>query len=414
MANNGQSLKTHNTFVGGISPFEKLGIDGSCHFSSHTNLHDDPSYITPMPKPARVADSEGVVTDLIKWMVDGAPYNSYKYAYGDSGRLYAIVSSDYFTLLQTVSGGAGQGLVVFDNYLYVMTSTSIDRYGPLDGTPTYNTDFLSDGATNVDQSATATGKTYTIPGSISESATALRSFTPATDPIVAIMVSINTVGTGDITLTLHDSKNTVLGTSTVVHANLATGFIKFAFSGPIRQKISNQYHFHLTVSTGTSKVDTSTASDLSTGAYKTLNGILLADTNWHIGIEFLSNMVITHKNYVATWDGALYIPNKLTLHAGYSISCMTKIDEYIIIGAYKGNDVTTCTDARIYFWDGVQDTYNYMYPVSMGMPQWVTNKFNKLVGMYGSSGSLCLGSSPFQQIQPVPTLASNAYVAINP
>lgn len=45
------------------------------------------------------------------------------------------------TLLSTVSNGTGNGGVYYNNYIYLMTNTTVARYGPLDGTPAYTASF---------------------------------------------------------------------------------------------------------------------------------------------------------------------------------------------------------------------------------------------------------------------------------
>lgn len=403
-------------FMGGISPFQKQGIEGSFRWSSHLNIHQDPNYVTLFPAGSKVSST--TVTDLVKWIVDGSPFDSNRYAYSDTGAIYKITSSDVFSLLRsgvTIGNGAvGQGLCVFDDYMYYITSTTIGRYGKLSGTPTFNDDVFTDGTTNIDQSSTTTGQTYTLPTAIAETALARKSFIPTTDPLKSIQVSINTVGTGDVTLTLHDQNNVSLGAATIAHASLTTGFNTFTFSAPVRLTIGNTYHFHVTVSTGTSKVDTSTASDLTTVAYKTVFGILLTDATFHDTKEFLNMLCVCNEEYLATFDRALYMPNKLTFKRGFIARKLTIFKEFLVIACYKGTDVTSTEDARLYFWDGYSSTFNFSVPVSMGFPHFVHSKFNKLIGMYGSSASLNIGSDPFIQIQDIPSLADNKYVEIYP
>lgn len=406
--------KEITNFVGGISPFQKMGIANSFRWSANTNLHQDPNYITLMPSPAKVSGS--VAIDLGKWMKDCSPFSTDRYAYGDAGNIYKITSAESWSLDRATAtignGAAGQGLEVFDDFLYYATSTTIGRLGKLSGTPSYNDDFLSDGTTNIDQSSTTTGQTYNTTTSITETSVNMRSFVPTTDPIKAVHISVNTKGSGNWTVTLHDSSNNSLGSVTILAASMTTGYVTFTFSTPIRLTIGNTYHFHITTSVADGKVDTSTASDLSTGAYKTVYGILIADTNFHPILEFLNMIVIGNESYLATWNRAVYKPNRISLRAGYKVRSLTRFNEFIVAVAYKGADVTSCEDARMYFWDGKSTSFNFSVPISMGFPQFIHNKFNKLVGMYGSSASLNLGSMPFQQVQDIPTLTPTKYVEI--
>jgi len=94
------------------------------------------------------------------------------------------------------------------------------------GSPTYVTDVPFPSPTtrlDIDQSATTTGNTYTTPLAISESATNRKTFVPAKDPQKSIAVLVAAKGTGDWTITVHDSFNNVIATATILNANIVTG-----------------------------------------------------------------------------------------------------------------------------------------------------------------------------------------------
>ena len=122
-------------FSGGISPFQKVGIDGAFRYSSHTQLHEDPNYITLAQAPAKVSGS--ICIDLVKWMQDASPYSTDRYGYGDTGTIYKITSAESWSVdragATVANGSTGQGLCIFDDYLYYATSTTIGRKGKLSG-----------------------------------------------------------------------------------------------------------------------------------------------------------------------------------------------------------------------------------------------------------------------------------------
>lgn len=119
---------------GGIAQSKKIGQAGSARFMRHLNIHDDPNDITLMQQPSK--NSGSVVTGLIKWIVDATPYNTYRYAYDENGVIYKI-DGDTWAVLQTTPSSHGQGMAVSANYLYYTQDSQIGRYGPLDGTPTF-------------------------------------------------------------------------------------------------------------------------------------------------------------------------------------------------------------------------------------------------------------------------------------
>jgi len=413
-------FKEHTKFNGGISPYQKIGIEGSYRFSSAVNIHQDPNFLTLAPKSTKISST--TVTGLCKWMIDASPYSIDRYA--TDGGIYKITNTDTVSLDRSAAtignGSTGQGLEVYDDFLYYATASTIGRKGKLSGTPSYNDDFLSDGTTNVDQSSVTTGQTYTLPTSIVEADTDILSFVPTRDPLKAISVYVDTKGTGDFMLTLHDANNNSLGSVTVVTADITAGqHNTFTFSSQVPLIIGNTYHFHLTVSTGTSKVATGTASDLNTVVYKEFFSILYV-ADFHPMKKFLNYLCIGNKNYLAIWDRAIYNPNVIAIEPGYEIRSIARVNEYLVLAAWKGESVATCEDQKLFFWsgtnwDGISSTnYDFSIQVSMGFPHFVHNKFNKLLGMYGSSASLNLGNDPFQQIQDIPTLASGKYVEIYP
>lgn len=403
-------------FYAGMSPFRKIGVGGNIdaggRFIKNLNIHQDPNHITQNTKTTKISGS--TVTGLPLWCDDGTPYDTNVYFYDDDGKIYSLASNDTFSLLRTVTGSAGEGMLIFDDYLYYAAATTLGRYGRLSGTPAFTDDFLTDGSTNVDQSSTVTGQSYTVPTSIAETAAAKKSFTPTRDPITGIRVLVATKGTGDWTITLHDSDDTSLATATLTNANVTgSAYNTFTFSSPVRPIIGNEYHFHVTVSTGTSTVSTSTTADLETVAYATFFGILL-DSGYHPMIEHLNFLVVGNKNYLATWNQALYNPNKITLAPGFEVRGLTKINEFVVAACWRGDSITGVEEGRLYFWDGFQTTFNFYKDIPMGLPNAIGNDRNNLVGVYGYKGSTYFGAEPYQKFMSLPNLDPTKKVEVYP
>src|SRR6266403_761760 len=137
---------------GGISIAKKVGQQGSFQFGTHLDITSDPNEIKLNLTGTK--KSASVVVGLVKWIVDGTPFDTNRYAYDDAGNIYKIDSSDTFTLLRTVASSVGQGMEVQNDYLYYTQNTQVGRYGPLSGAPTF-TDNWQTGLNSTASSAFA-------------------------------------------------------------------------------------------------------------------------------------------------------------------------------------------------------------------------------------------------------------------
>lgn len=412
---------SQTNFSDGISQNSKNWLPYSARFSRNIEIFEDSDYVTLKPIP--IKDSGAVVTDLVKWIVDANPYANVRYALGDSGNIYKI-ASNVWTLDHTISGGspAGQGLVVLDDALYYMNSTTIGRLYPLSNSPTYNDNFFSDGVLNLDASVTASGNTYTTPAAISESATDLLSYQPAFDPLTSMQLFVTTKGTGNWTVTLHDSNNVALGTATVANGSLTNGQMNtFTFSSPIRIWIGKIYHFHVTSTVADGTLQTGTSSNFSTAQYKTFFGILVADSDFHPAIQHTNGVggtiEIGNEHYIAQWDGSTYNPNKIQLMPGFKVRSQAAINENTVHFTWKGANIDSFEYGMAFIWDGSQPYYNYSRPITQGSPNAVTTSKNRLFGIFGSNGDMELApdeSSPFILLQNAPKLSRGAKAEVLP
>ncbi|HEX9059154.1 MAG TPA: LamG-like jellyroll fold domain-containing protein [Clostridia bacterium] len=133
---------------GGISNFikEDMGQQGDnalmYWYSQCLDTRTDPYALTLLP--ATQKESGSVITDLLKF-ADMTPYKLDTYAIGDGGNLYKRTSSGTWSLLGTAASSHGNGLQYFygDDYVYYTQDSTIGRYGPTQGTPTLQNDFLT-------------------------------------------------------------------------------------------------------------------------------------------------------------------------------------------------------------------------------------------------------------------------------
>jgi hypothetical protein len=92
----------------------------------------------------------------------------------------------------------------------------------------------------------------------------------------------------------------------------------------------------------------------------------LVDEPYH-PIEQVTNILaIGNERYLATWDGVTYNPHRLVFPSGYRVRALGLWREYLVIGTMRGTNITDYDQGRLFFWDGVSDTYNFSTPVPQG------------------------------------------------
>jgi hypothetical protein len=197
---------------------------------------------------------------------------------------------------------------------------------------------------------------------------------------------------------------------------MANGNVTFTFATPIRVIIGNDYHFHITSTVADGTLTTSVASDVSTAYAQALFGILIADTQWHpIGISPIGSMLIGNEHYVALWDEANYLPNKLRLDFGFKVRGFSRWNEFTVISAWKGTALDKVTEGKLYFWDGIASSYNYCDNVSLGLPNATHNSKNRIFSILGHRGMICLYNEPFKKEQEVaPFLGKDKKIEVYP
>ncbi len=409
-----QSLIRTN-FSGGVTTIgEKIGEENSARFIKRLNIFESPDYVTLSRLIGKVSGSE--VDGSVLWIVDGSPWSTNRYFYDDQGKIYQETSGGTWSTLRTVSGGAGEGLIVFDNALYYAQGTDWGRYHPLDNSPSFTDAFSSWwNVADIQETAGDTGATdYTPQTSIDEGATHRQTFTADHDPIKSITIDVDVVGTGDWTITVHDAGNNLLGSVTITNGSMSTGDATFTFSSPVRVTPTNEYHFHVTSTVADGGVDTGTNNDLEDAEY-TIEYSPLIDTDYHPMVQHVAGIVIGNERHLAFFDQDVYNPTAVTLDAGFKVRTLIQFDEYVVAGAWKGQSFEEAEEARLYFWDGIEPTYNYSTPVDIGVMHAMVNYKNNLVGVYGNRGSMFTGNSPFQEIvDEIPKLDRGKRVEVFP
>jgi hypothetical protein len=408
-----------NSFLGGSSIDFKYGIANSFFSSQALDFRQKASQMSVLPG---AREASHTLKDLITAMVQDP--NGVRYGVGDQGYLYKVNTSGVISNFGQLNsnGAAGIAYNQQSDQLYIPSQQTVSLYGQVQGTPQLRKDnfgpsaSVANGSVNIYNSATnaydtprnnaasvaggitpsnyatqvtnTLANTYVIPSAINESITNFCPFIPDIEPFYSIAVYITTVGTGNWTLTLHDSLNNTLSSVTITHANALAGWNNFVFSSQVRA-IPNAfatgnaagYHFHLTSSSAsdTAAVATINANDL-TGCNMLLFAYRLVQTNngWHPTTIFGQILCIGNGPYLSTYNfGNDSSPNNvqwnrhtLSLDWGYEVCGLTVNNQYLVIAAEKRSNTTSKSyqDGYLYFWDGSNINWNFKIEIPMGAP----------------------------------------------
>jgi hypothetical protein len=277
-----------DNFIGGLSEGSKKGQEGSYRGGIGIDFRTDPDLITSLRKLK--LDSSATVDALPLWF---KTYGTDLYIGADNGDVYKRNSGGTYSLINAF-GSRITGMEIFDDYLFIAQDDNLNRYGPLSGTPAVQTDFLKSSDGEADQLSGATAlNTYTLQTSINEGATHKKNFTPAASNIAGVVINVVSKGTGDITVTVHDGSNNVVATKTIVAADAINGVTRFEFTESVPITAAGSYHFHATVSTGTTTIRAATASDHDTAEYATLQYYTTEDVDQSNDLDALVNTSVT-------------------------------------------------------------------------------------------------------------------------
>jgi hypothetical protein len=293
------------------------------------------------------------------------------------------------------------------------------------GTPVFSTDVPFSGVTtrgDEDQASTGAGNTYAVPTAINEGATHRQTFIPAKDPQKSISININTIGTGNWTITIHDGLNRSMASKTVAVAQLTTGTNEFVFDNVWRPIMGASYHFHITssvndgIAVSTANNDLEGTTSNTGGQFHTYYQILVED-EYHMILPHLNFLAICNERYLATYEaGNIYNPHELTLPSNHRTRCLGYWREYLAIGTWLGTSITDYDRGRIFFWDGTASTYNFYIDVPEGGINAMYGAQGTLYFVAGYKGTLMKyqGGDKAVKVDDIPELADGEYCEIAP
>lgn len=414
--------KTWDSFIGGEQASSKWGYENGFQDGLGLDYVTDPDKLTALKR--LIKESGSTVVDLIKWQRE---YNGYVFAFGDAGHLYRRNTSAAWSDQRTVSNSLGQGLGIFntlnqDALWYANTST-LGRAITLTGTMSFDDDYLDTAELNRDPVARNIPSSFATPYSlvttIAETVTHKQTVIANKIMCKGFKVYVTAKGTSaDWTLTLHDSTNAVVATSTVTNANLTnTAYNNFYFSAPVELTLGGEYHYHLTASntTGTPTAGTGTNNDLEDGAYYLVWPSLVSDNYYHPIQEFSKFNCIGNGQFLATMDDSeVWDPERLDFGRGQTVRMLEVMGDYLAIFTWRYNDITKVKESVMYLWDGVSPTKNNIIPIKDGQANAATTYGNVLFMMNGTKGQLSAYNANLTPIRRINDVGENKTIEIYP
>lgn len=404
---------TYNNFESGWA--SDIKGPGSFWYSRSIDFRKSPSELTVLP--GMVKESGSVFTDLATDMIE-LPSGA-MVAIDRSGGVYQRATNGTWTKNATVLTNTAYGMFYIQQQdtIYIPGTSRIHSITNADGR--FGGSFtVNEGTfTNLQDQASTTGhaNTYTTTGSITETAVNQLTFIPTIEPLYSVKIWVVTKGSVSITVTMHDNANNILGTSTLLAANITNGaYNEFVFATPVRMLAKPNpasYHFHVTNSSGTaSTIGTATASDVSTADYNTQSNRLVSPNNgFHPCIEFLQYILILNERYVVAWEpisqsapsSSEFNQHRLTFPQGYEGTSSALYTQYVAIAAGRSSTSVTndIQDGKIFLWDGTSTTYNFIINVPEGIPYGLHAHKDRLVYFAGGSWWAWAGGDPAKIFQ---------------
>lgn len=376
-------------FEGGLSVDPKQGIKNSHAYMQSMDFRSSPSQLSPLPQPVR--EDKGIVTDLIQNEVMIS--NGVTYSIGSTGNFYQRSAAGTWSLEGTLPAGYfGLDYRQDLDSIYITHAKTVSLFNPVStgaalspnyyniSQSTYNNTATAGFNVNCDQS----GSTLTtqILTTFAETQIQERFFQTDIEPLNKISIYIVAKGTGNWTLTLHDGLNNVKGTVTVSNANLVNGqFNDFVFATQVRAAVApgaQTYHIHVTSTVADGTVASSATNDLSTCDLEIWADRLVIPINgMHPMVNFQQFECIGNERYLSVWeplgdpapDNSEWQRHKLIFPPYYQVCGLAVLNEYIAIACER---IPTGTnqpqDGIIFWWDGLQQTYNYFTKIPEGSP----------------------------------------------
>src|SRR3990167_1095339 len=327
-----------NFNMGGLADSKFSGIKHSLAKLIGFDLHSTPGLLKTRQKLTKISST--TVTAFCREGLAVSNGDRYAFSYTD-GKIWKIDTSNVVTLAHTTtpnSGDAGTlGAFEYQGYIYWATERRLHRIA-VSGLSDWATNAVEDWAElNLDQAALGgTGQTYTLTTAVNEGATHRQTYVPAKSPLEAIGVNIAADGTGDWTVTIHDSANASVGTKTIANASLAAGWNIFEFASVLYPVVGSSYHIHISSTVADGTVVSNVASDLEGGNIKIYT---TSDDEFHPMLEqnlvlFIGDRHLVHQVDGTGASGHVFTNDALDITPPLRIKSLGRISTDLLVGTY--------------------------------------------------------------------------------
>lgn len=387
-------VASFQNFYGGWATDLRLGPKTSFPFSQAFDFRKFPSQMSVLPGLTR--EDGGVVKDLVLKEVMTA--SGVIYAYGNAGYFYKRSTAGVWSAEGKLSTGTGGMDYRKDaDSIYLTSSKTASLYNQVSTTsPSLFADFYGSSFStynnsdnvgfNVNAYQVGSILTTALQTTIIEQITNLRYFQTDIEPLVKVSVFIVSKGTGNITLTLHDGLNNVLGVKTIANASLVNNtfndfFFTAATNGQVRvypAPNARTYHIHVTSSDGTGTISSTGTNDMSTCDLEIwADRLIVTNNQLHPMIRYQQFEAIGNANYLSIWEPITTIPtnsewqrHRLVFPEEYEVCGLAVQNEFIVVAAEKNTTINTSTpqEGILFFWDGLNPTYNFFVEIPEGSP----------------------------------------------
>jgi len=384
---------------GGISDSIYAGARNSAAAIVGWDLHSTAGLLKV--RQALAQDDGDVVDEFCKVALECSNGDIYFFS-SESGKIWKVGSP--YTLVHTTTPNMGSaaclGACEYAGFIYWFTEDRGHRIPANDAA-------LSDWSTNaqedvleldLDQAAIgSTGDVYTLTTGVNEGATHQQSFVPFGSKLSAIAVHITTVGSGNWTVAVHDSDDTLVTSKAISNGSLSTGFNIFEFGTVADVFSGDTYHVHIYSSVADGEVTASDNEDLETGYMKIHR---TSDSEFHPAIEHFGVMYIGDRNFIhqvrkSTTGSHVFTTEALDLEEPLRVKCLGKAPLDLLIGTITSS---TLAKTQMIKWN----TYSESFTSTDEIPEVGINAFipadNFIIVHAGLGGSLYIYDG--QQLQP--------------
>jgi hypothetical protein len=130
---------------------------------------------------------------------------------------------------------------------------------------------------------------------------------------------------------------------------------------------------------------------------------------------FLNLCLFSNGRFLATWDDATFVYNRLTFPVGYHVRDIDVMGEYAVMAVNDNEDITQAKRGFLFFWDGTSTTYNFMTEVNEGggISSIQANQ-NSVFVFAGGKGNIYEYNGINNKIKKIPYIGTSSTVFVYP